>query len=746
MLRDIELLAPAGNIENFFTALENGADGVYVGAPGFNARNLARELTIEEIAAMISHCRQNNKRIYIAANSLLLEQELPKVIETLALLEELGPDALIVQDIGLINLIRYYFPRLTFHISTLMGAHNLASVDYFHRLGSERVVLARELTLQEIGLISSRSEVELEVFVHGAMCYSYSGLCLFSSYLGGKSGLRGRCVQPCRRSYSMSKPGKAKDSGRKGNYLFSMNDLDGLEAVRELREFGVASLKIEGRLRSANYVEKVVKAYRLVLDAPLNSYDEAVEEASRILASSMSRKVSSGYFFAPQPTDAIAPYHSGNMGLHLGRAKRGKGQQNSYLRVTLKEELAVGDRVRFHAEPSGERVAATLKEIRINNKSLERGGEGEVVELVIPPKLNPTFDYVELYKVDGAADTLAKGKTLQSGKAKERIATIRRKRKREISDIRDRVWATAHGGDNKPQPFAKQPPRFNRGVKGKKQSQSQKMPLEWWLKLDSVKSVLARLPVSPDNYLISLNRRNVEQAPQLKRLFGKGGVRKVIWALPPIIVEKDLARYRKYIKTLLRAGYRSFQVGHISQTNLFIGERVFLSGDFSLNIINNQALLQVASQGFEAAQLSIEADRNNLRDTIRGYKQLHVPATKRGGGKRSMRLGLTVYGAPPLFTSRMDSSFLPYDRTLVSPKNENFVTTKGDGFTQTRPLKPFSLIPFLGELNKMGLDYVVMDLTGGHEAKKDVLDLSERLAGNPRQPKLSTFNYLGKLE
>ena len=744
MLRDIELLAPAGNIENFFTALEHGADGVYVGAPGFNARNLAKELTLEDIAAMISHCRKSSKRIYIAANSLLLEQELPKVIESLAVLEELGPDALIVQDVGLINLIRYYFPRLTYHVSTLMGAHNLASVEYFQRLGSERVVLARELTLQEIGVISARSDVELEVFVHGAMCYSYSGLCLFSSYLGGKSGLRGRCVQPCRRAYSVSKPGKGRDAGRKGNYLFSMNDLDGLAAVRELREFGVASLKIEGRLRSANYVEKVVKAYRLVLDAPSGSYDDAVEEASHILASSMSRKVSSGYFFAPQPADAIAPYHSGNMGLHLGRAKRGKGQQSSYLRLTLKEELAVGDRVRFHAEPSGERVAVTLKEIRINNKSLERGREGEVIELVIPPKLSTGFDYVELYKVDGSADTLSKSKTLQSGKAKERIATIRRKRKREILDIRDRVWFTAHGGDNKPQPFAKQPPRYNRGAKGKKQSQ--KVPLEWWLKLDSVKSVLTRLPLSPDNYLISLNRRNVEQAPQLKRLFGKGGVRKVIWALPPIIVEKDFPRYRKYIKTLLRAGYRSFQVGHISQTGLFIGERVFLSGDFSLNLINNQALLQVASQGFEAAQLSIEADRNNLRDAIRGYKQLHVPAAKRGGGKRTMRLGLTVYGAPPLFTSRMDSSFLPHDKTLVSPKNEQFVTTKGDGFTQTRPVRPFSLIPYLGELNKMGLDYVIMDLTGGHEGKKDVQDLSERLAGNPRQPKFSTFNYLGKLE
>lgn len=216
----MELLAPAGNVENFFTALEAGADAVYVGAPGFNARNLARDLRLDEIAAMIHYCRSNQKKIYIAANSLLLEKELPQVLETLGILEELQPDALIVQDLGMINLLRYYFPRLKFHASTLLGVHNSMGVEYYSRLGCDRVVLARELTLEEIRKICSRSKAELEVFIHGAMCFSYSGHCLFSSYLGGKSGLRGRCVQPCRRSYSTSKAGKHAGGGRKGSYLF----------------------------------------------------------------------------------------------------------------------------------------------------------------------------------------------------------------------------------------------------------------------------------------------------------------------------------------------------------------------------------------------------------------------------------------------------------------------------------------------------------------------------------------------
>ncbi|MBW1636157.1 MAG: U32 family peptidase, partial [Deltaproteobacteria bacterium] len=202
-MRKPELLAPAGNIENFFAALDAGADAVYAGAPGFNARNIAKALSLEEIGAMIEYCRAEGRKFYVAANSLVLERELPSVLKSLALIQEMEPDGLIVQDLGLVHLVKNYFPGLRLRASTLMAAHNSESVSFLADMGFENVVLARELTLKEIGVISSRSaDIELEVFVHGAMCFSYSGLCLFSSYLGGKSGLRGRCVQPCRRSYS----------------------------------------------------------------------------------------------------------------------------------------------------------------------------------------------------------------------------------------------------------------------------------------------------------------------------------------------------------------------------------------------------------------------------------------------------------------------------------------------------------------------------------------------------------------
>ncbi|WP_163339347.1 peptidase U32 family protein [Desulfopila sp. IMCC35008] len=735
----MELLAPAGNAENFFTALEAGADAVYVGAPGFNARNLAKDIRLDEIAAMIRYCRSVNKKIYIAANSLLLEHDLPNVLETLGVLEQLQPDALIVQDLGIINLLRNYFPQLKYHASTLMGAHNLMAVDYYAGLGCERIVLARELTLEEIHHIGSKIDVELEVFVHGAMCFSYSGLCLFSSYLGGKSSMRGRCVQPCRRSYSQKKQGKQASPQKKGHYLFSMSDLEGLEVVRDLRDIGISSLKIEGRLRSANYVENVVRAYRLVIDAGDDEFDTAIEEAKVHLAAAMARKASSGYFLSPQPEHAISPYHSGNMGLHLGRAKRA----GNFLKLKLKEPLVVGDRLRFHPEPSGERVAVTLKEMRVRGDEQNNAKNDETVTLPIPEKLTDSFEHVDIYKVDTAhRDGGTKG--LPTAPFKAEIITLRKQLQRDQVDIRRRVWETAHAEELQGSTILKGT-KQGKQRPGTKRSRGSKLPLEWWLRVDSVRTLQTKMELTPDRFLIEMDRYNVQQAGQLKKMLGKR-MRSVIWALPTVISDRGIAKYQKQIRTLLRAGFRSFQIGHLSQVFFFGGERVFLSGDYSLNLINNQALLTVAEAGLENAQLSIEADKESLRQALLGYKQLHVPAASRGGGKRNMRLGLTVYGAPPLFTSRIDASFFQHEKPIVSPKQENFVISKGDGVTLTRPLRPFSLLPYLDELKRLGLDYVIIDTTGGRSTKKDFQEISDRLSGVARLPKLPTFNYLGKLE
>ena len=284
-----ELLAPAGSINVFERAIEAGTDAVYIGAPALNARALSKDFTMAEIAAMIQFAHKNGVKLYLAANSLMKENEIPQTLETLAMLEALQPDGLIIQDLGVYHLCNKYFPRLRLHASTLLGAHNLLAVQQFENMGFKRVVMARELTVKEINSIARKSNVELEVFIHGALCFSYSGLCMFSSYLGGKSGLRGRCVQPCRRRY------KWKQKGDKPGYFFSMNDLSSIDLIHKLQKAGVSSFKIEGRLRSAHYVSSVVKAYRTAIDAEVVDKN-SLADARELLNQAMGRKTSQGYF------------------------------------------------------------------------------------------------------------------------------------------------------------------------------------------------------------------------------------------------------------------------------------------------------------------------------------------------------------------------------------------------------------------------------------------------------------------
>lgn len=752
----MELLAPVGTVENFGAALDGGADAVYIGAPGFNARNLARDLRLEEIGAMIHHCHSLGKKLYIAANSLILEREVPLVIENLALLQELGPDALIVQDLGLIRLVQRYFPKLKLHGSTLMTVHNSDAVQFQAELGCERVVLARELTLKEIGTIAAgRGEIELEIFIHGAMCFSFSGLCLFSSYLGGKSGLRGRCVQPCRRAYSAGGKGSGGKTGKtvgkkgdSGRYLFSMNDLTGLEAVPFLQEIGISSLKIEGRLRSAHYVHSIVAAYRKVLDAAPENREVALAEAKLLADQAMSRKTSSGYFFSPQPSEATAPHHSGNMGIHLGRFTviRPAGGQLT-CRFVTKGSLAVGDRLRLHIEPSGERTPFRLKSLYVLGAQKESVAAGTKVSIELPEGFPTDIKgHVEVYKVDGGTRSVSlRGGALQTEKVGRDLAGIRNRLAATIDRIASQectVGSTIDPSTLNRNGEIKQPYRQDR--QDRKRPGKNKLPLDWWLKTDSLKLIMSDLPFSPDRYLLSFNKQNVSQAGKMKGALGQKA-RWVTWALPPLIMENDLPRVQKQIQLLLRTGFRSFQLGHLSQRLLFKGEKAHLFADYTANLFNNQAIAMVSEMGIGAAQAGIELDRASFQELLNGYKGGGGVTGADSGGKK-IPVGLTVYGAPALYTSRLAPDHFQYDRQILSPRDEPYVTRKKEGYTQTFPEKPFSLLPYLDELKAMGIKYVVVDISGGTNSKRELQDLDDRLRNTGRYGKLSTFNYLGKLE
>jgi putative protease len=306
-----ELLAPAGSLEAFFAAMDAGADAVYTGLKAFSARAKARNVTLDELSGMVNYSHERGRKVYVTLNTLVKERELPALAETLADLEGLGIDAVILQDLAVWRLARRHFPGLELHASTQMTVHNAAGVRMLERLGFTRAVLARELSLAEIAAIRRQTTLELEHFIHGALCFSFSGQCYFSSFLGGKSGNRGRCAQPCRRRYRYR---------NEDGYYFSTNDLSAIDLLPELAEAGVVSFKIEGRMKSAEYVASVVGAYRRVLDAPPETRRDAVKAGKELLKLSFGRLPTRGFLPGGVPTDIAIPSLTGATGRFLGEA------------------------------------------------------------------------------------------------------------------------------------------------------------------------------------------------------------------------------------------------------------------------------------------------------------------------------------------------------------------------------------------------------------------------------------------
>jgi U32 family peptidase len=296
-----ELLAPVGSIEAFHAAVTAGADAIYLGLNAFNARNKAKNFTPKQLAAVVKMARSKGIKSYVTLNIVVRNGEINQLLDTLWILQQIKPDAIIIQDIGVLYLIKRFFPTLSVHASTQMGIHNSDGVNYAHAQGIERVVLAREITNTELEQIARKSKAELELFVHGALCYSLSGMCLFSSYLGGASANRGICSQPCRRVYTQNKT---------DNYFFSLKDNQLIEHLPFLSKLNISSLKIEGRIKSADYVFQTTSAYRLALDS-----FQQTEQAKALLKNDFGRE-KTAYFLGHDVAQAITQQAS--TGLIIG--------------------------------------------------------------------------------------------------------------------------------------------------------------------------------------------------------------------------------------------------------------------------------------------------------------------------------------------------------------------------------------------------------------------------------------------
>lgn len=363
-----ELLAPAGDFDTALAAFDAGADAVYCGLGDFSARAFAHNFSSEDLGNLMRVARASSRKVYVTFNTLIEEAELERAAEKLSLLEAIGVDGIIVQDLGVAQLYRKYFPSLTLHASTQLVAHNLEGVLALKELGFKRVVLARELTLDEVRLIAQRSGVEIECFIHGALCYSLSGLCLYSAMEKGRSGNRGRCAYCCRLPLD-------------GAYPFSMKDLRLGEDARLLAQAGVASLKIEGRMKSALYVASVVKYYRELLDGAPQTITAADLETV------FSRKTTPLYLHGERD-NVIEPEALGHMGTPIGQVKRvtKDRQGRRWIRLHTSRALERHDGLQILSPDGGKPLGFGITEMRkaLSRSTVFEVAAGDDVEIFVP--------------------------------------------------------------------------------------------------------------------------------------------------------------------------------------------------------------------------------------------------------------------------------------------------------------------------------------------------------------------------
>ncbi len=310
-MKKIEILSPAGSKESFIAAVEAGADAVYCGLQSFSARSKAQNFTHSEFYNYTNYARKNNVKVYVTLNTLIKQDEIKEAVKEINFIAAAGADAVIVQDFGVAEIIRQYFPSLKLHASTQAAIHNSYGVIEAGKAGFKRVVLARELSLQEIKSISAKTKTELEIFCHGALCFGVSGMCLMSSFIGGNSGNRGACAQPCRRRWNIN---------NKSGFYISPKDLDLSKHIKELKNSGISSLKIEGRMKNPQYVYKTVKAYTMLLHADEKdpSYQQIINEAAELLSHDFARPKTT-FNFTGKSYHIFSPEMPKQTGIYIGK-------------------------------------------------------------------------------------------------------------------------------------------------------------------------------------------------------------------------------------------------------------------------------------------------------------------------------------------------------------------------------------------------------------------------------------------
>jgi putative protease len=711
----IELLAPAGSPEALDAAIGEGADAVYLGLKNFNARLRSANFSYGQFEAALRSLRRMGKKLYVTVNTVFEQREADRMYQLLKYLSTVGPDALIVQDFGVLAMIRSQFPQLKIHASTQMNIASARGCNALSRHGVSRVVLARELSLEELRSIRKETNVELEIFVHGALCVSASGLCLFSSYLGGKSANRGMCTQACRRLYHTGEKGET--APLKDGYFFSPADLQLLEYLPEIAGAGINALKIEGRMKSADYVGAVVSAYRLALDAineGASSKDDGDETIRRsiakgqhILRGDFARGKTSFLFNSAKADNAVNwlnPSQDGGTGISLGvlQKTQDKGDDRRGLVFCAGTTPAAGDSIRLHRADDSERVSHKLQYAAPAEGDSSGGG----FWLSIPSGFGKG-DRVYLIQTKAMS-----------------------KRHKPVIAPNDKKGGRGPGHEKAPIPAIT-------ARNAAKQKNKTVFPDGLYVAVSHINDLYVVQSSRPAKVILSLNRKTInyllkDENPHLPKKALPFKPAEIILALDPFFPQADAEEFAEIIHLLIEKGYSQFVANNLGHFSLFrdVRAKVQLIAGPWLYTFNTWALSYIVSLEVEGIIPPLENNRQNLERAI-------------GTDSRQLRsmFFVPVFAWPPLFRIRADLGQVYDFKAFSDNRDESFsLVCERDG-SRVFPEKPFSIsdkIPFLKE---SGFRHFVIDLSGPPLKKGDYKDLMRAVDNGTPLPRISRFNW-----
>ena len=748
-MTEVELLAPAGSPEALDAATGEGADAVYLGLREFNARMRSANFTYSQFEGALRALHRMGRKLYVTVNTVFEQREADRVYQLLKYLAGLGPDGIMVQDFGIITMVRNNFPSLKLFASTQMNVASVRGVNFLSRNGFSRVVLARELSLDEIRDIRSGTNMELEVFIHGALCMSVSGLCLFSSYLGGKSANRGMCTQACRRFYTAHK-GKGFESGpaagENGGYYFSPADLELIEQIPALVKAGVNSFKIEGRMKSAEYVGAVVSAYRLVidnLDAGEEDLRRAMADARAILKNDFARSKTvyliNGFTGLandsggkprivdvmhtpgrPDPAagsgfDWLNPKQSGGTGIPLGVLLRvkGRGEESRGLIPAGAIALAVGDSVRLHKADDSDRVShkLSLVENEPNGESWisvpEGFAPGDAVYLIQTKAMTKRYPQV--------ISRNPEGKSRSPGRDRAPLPKIEAVKGSGSKDTRPKQ------------------------EKGKRAAQTD-FPGGFYAMVSRIEDLYVLQSSRPVKAILLYSRKTVKQLLDNKDKALPFPARDIILSLDPFFPQELDRELTEEIPALMEKGYTRFIVNNPGHFSLFRGkgpasengkkqEKVLLIAGPWLYTFNEWAWDFIARSGAGYCVSPLENNRQNLEKTF-----------PKEAGKRN-QVFITIFNKPSLFRIRTDLGRLYDFKNISGSRDETFLLAPAPEGTLVFPGEYFSIVDKTPFLREAGFSRFILDFSSGPLKKTEYRAIMEAANQAIPLPGTNRFNW-----